>query len=401
MTLALVSFCNKTPQLASIYKGSIETINGTNHFPIYIQQDEKEPNKLSAYVVNGLDTARFTRVNFMGPRSILLSFEHYDSHILAEIQPDGSWKGNWKKRLSGGVYDPVEFSAEPVVSFERYPNHNPSSTSFEGEWQVEFTDPDGKTYPATGVFHHTQTAFYGTFLTETGDYRFLEGVATDSTFIISDFDGGHAFRFNAQLNQDGTLNGVFISRAKYKETFTAKRGDTILADAYLLTELTSPNAKMEFSFPDETGKLVSFSDEKFNNKPTLVYLFGSWCPNCADESKMLRELYEKKFKDTDLQIVGIAFEYSGEFESDAEMISIYRKRFNIPWTTIIAGNNDKVKAAQHLPFVKEIKSYPTSFFVGRDGAIQFVHTGFKGPGTGTYYLKEKQDYINHLNAIIN
>jgi len=395
--------CSKVPTLAPIYEGILHSDGGNNRFPIYVEQDLNNPSIFSAYVVNGLDTARFTRSNFLSPSTVLFSFEHYDSHILADIQADGSLKGTWKKRLSGGEYEPMEFSANPVSRFVRYPNpkHNPESSVFDGEWQVTFMEEDGSTYPATGVFHSAKNGFFGTFLTETGDYRFLEGSANDTSFIISDFDGGHAFRFNATLQKDGSLKGDFWSRKSYHETFTAIRGENKLADAYSLTELSEPNAKIDFSFPDLNGNIITNHAEQFKNKPMLVYLFGSWCPNCADEAKMLREVYAKSYKDTDLQIVGIAFEYTGDFAQDAEMVKLYRKRFQIPWTTLVGGSNDKLEASKLLPFVKEIKSFPSSFFVNREGIITAVHTGFKGPGTGAYHLEEKQHFIKNIDSILN
>lgn len=401
IAVLLFSFCSKTPQLAPLYEAELVTISGANRFPIYVSQDKIEPNRIQAYVVNGLDTARFTRVNFMGPNSILLSFEHYDSHILAEIQSDGSWIGTWKKRLTGGNYDPVEFTAKPTTSFTRYNLPKSTSALFEGEWQVLFTKEDGSAYPATGIFHHAENGFFGTFLTETGDYRFLEGAASDSNFILSDFDGGHAFRFSATLGQNNTIVGEFISRKSYRETFTAVRGQSQLKDAYSVTELTEPNASIEFAFPDVNGTLISHTDEQFKGKPLLVYLFGSWCPNCSDESNMLKELYETKYKNSDLAIIGIAFEYTGEFETDKEMVEIYRNRFSIPWITLIGGSSNKQSASEVLTFVKEIKAFPTSFFVDRTGKIKAIHTGFKGPGTGAYYLQEKQQFESNIESILN
>lgn len=403
LNLSLVLFfmmilaCSQEPVLKSTYDAVLYTDGGENHFPIYLS---KNGDEYSAKVINGLDTVKFTSVEVSGS-SIRLSFSHYDSHIEAQILPDQSWKGTWKKRLSGGVYEPMEFSAKPVEKFSRYPNHDPENHLFDGEWQVVFTDEDGVSYPATGIFSTDEKAFFGTFLTETGDYRFLEGAVSDSSFIISDFDGGHAFRFNAKLNSDGTLSGDFWSRKSYHESFVAKRGESQLKDAFALAELSSPNVKLDFSFPEVNGKIVSISDERFKNKPILLYLFGSWCPNCADEARMMKELYETKFKNTDIQIVGLAFEYTGDFKEDAEMVEKYKERFSIPWTLLVAGISDKQAASDVLPFVKKVSAFPSSFFADRNHTIKAAHVGFKGPGTGSYYIQEKNSFINHLNSILN
>lgn len=383
--------------MASLYEATLFSDGGGNRFPIHLTF---ENGAYKAYVINGLDTVYFTSVK-QTENQIILSFEHYDSHIEALIQADDSWNGTWKKRIAGGGYDSMKFVAKPVSEFVRYPNHQPQNTRFDGEWQVEFTKTDGSSYPATGIFSTDKSGFFGTFLTETGDYRFLEGSVTDSSFVISDFDGGHAFRFSANLQQDGSLKGDYWSRKTYHETFTAKRGGNKLKDAFSIAELTEPNAKLSFSFQDVNGKVVSITDEQFKNKPILLYLFGSWCPNCADEARMLKELYESTYKNTDVQFVGLAFEYSGNFEADAEMVKQYKARFDIPWTTLVAGTNDKQDASTKLPFIKQVSAFPTAFFADRNHTIKAVHVGFKGPGTGTYYIQEKNGFINQLNSILN
>ena len=50
----------------------------------------------------------------------------------------------------------------------------------------------------------------GTFLTETGDYRYLEGVVDGDSLKLSCFDGSHAFLFHAALDQD-SFRGRFWS----------------------------------------------------------------------------------------------------------------------------------------------------------------------------------------------
>ena len=39
--------------------------------------------------------------------------------------------------------------------------------------------------------------------------------------------------------------------------------------------------------------------------------------------------------------------------------------------------------------LNKISSFPTSIFIGKNGQIERVHTGFNGPGTGQYFLDYK------------
>ncbi len=389
---------NPATRLKTMYLATLNTDGGDNNFPIFIK---KNAESISAYVVNGTDTARFTSIQTISSDSIQFSFEHYDSHIYATVSEDGNLAGRWEKRLAGGVYEPVPFSAVAVDSIVRYANHA-NQPYLNGEWAVNFVKDDGTSYPATAIFSSTETGLMGTFLTETGDYRFLEGVLrTDSSFIVSDFDGGHAFRFSGKVFKDGSLKGDFYSRKSYHETFSGIKQKQNLQDPFKIAKLTSPDKPVSIQFPDVDGKMVSLDDELYQNKPVVLYLFGSWCPNCADLSKMLKNLYLTTYQNTELQILALAFEYTGEFSSDAEMVSRYKKRFDLPWQALVAGTSDKVAAAELLPFISEVTSFPTTFFLNKQHKIEAVHVGFRGPGTGVYHELEKQGFINQINALLN
>lgn len=389
---------NPVTRLKTMYLATLSTDGGDNNFPIFI---EKNLDTISAYVVNGTDTAKFTSINIIAPDSVQFSFEHYDSHIYAKVDENGNLNGRWEKRLAGGKYEPVVFSAKSTQINQRYEGHH-NQPLLDGEWAVNFVKDDGTTYPATAIFSSSETRLMGTFLTETGDYRFLEGVLrADSSFIISDFDGAHAFRFSGKVLNDGTLKGDFYSRKSYHETFSGVKQKQNLQDPFKIAKLTSPDKPISVKFPAVDGKMVSLDDEPYKDKPVVLYLFGSWCPNCADLSKMLKELYLTTYKNTDLQILALAFEYTGEFSSDAEMVSRYIKRFELPWQALVAGTADKKAASELLPFISEVTSFPTTFFLNKQHKVEAVHVGFRGPGTGVYYDLEKQGFINQINALLN
>lgn len=55
-------------------------------------------------------------------------------------------------------------------------------------------------------------------MTETGDYRYLEGVVNGNQLQLSTFDGAHAFLFTGTVT-DSTINGHFYSGNHWKEPF--------------------------------------------------------------------------------------------------------------------------------------------------------------------------------------
>lgn len=394
IAIIMISCTDDSPTLPGVYRGVLESDGGELAFPLHIQEQD---NAFKAFVINGADTTRFTSVQ-VNDDSIRLSFDHYDVHIRAKFNSDGSLTGLWDRRSSGDKRSRLPFHAEPGVTY-RYPPSEPGHHLFDGEWQATFTDDDG-TFPAHGIFvTEPGGRLHGTFRTETGDYRFLEGFYTDSSLTLSTFDGAHAFLFKARLQPEGTLKGDFWSRDTYHATWTAKKGTSTLRDPLQISASEAVNKKMEFQFPDPDGNPISADDSRFENKPMLVYLFGSWCPNCSDQARLVKDLYRENYRNTDLRVVGLAFEFSGDFNQDAEMVRKYKQRFDIPWTVLVAGTSNKKKAANTLPFVDNVVSFPTSFFVNRNHIIEAVHVGFNGPATGSTYFKEIQRFKNNLNAI--
>ncbi|MBL4686429.1 MAG: hypothetical protein JKY37_17675 [Nannocystaceae bacterium] len=55
-------------------------------------------------------------------------------------------------------------------------------------------------------------------MTDTGDYRYLDGRYEAGTLELSCFDGGHAFLFRARVDESGRLVGDFWSRGSYHAT---------------------------------------------------------------------------------------------------------------------------------------------------------------------------------------
>jgi len=44
-----------------------------------------------------------------------------------------------------------------------------------------------------------------------------------------------------------------------------------------------------------------------------------------------------------------------------------------------------------LPQGKNLNSWPTSFFIGRDGLVKQIHAGFSGPATGQAYVDLRKE----------
>jgi len=305
-------------------------------------------------------------------------------------------QGNWYKYNVSREYK-IPFTAIHG-SNKRFTTTSESSTNFSGRWKSFFIHGND-TSSAIGIFGQAGNKVAGTFLTETGDYRYLEGIADGNRLKLSTFDGAHAFLFEASLNDKNELNGFFRSGNAWEAKWLATRDEkTKLSDMKNLTYLKSGYENLVFNFPDENGDFVSLEDEAFQNKVVIVQIFGTWCPNCMDETRYLVEIYNK-YHVQGLEIIGLDFEPKPTLSYFKSRIGRFRKDLNVPYTLLLAGHSNKQKAAEALPMLNHVLSFPTTIIIDKKGEISEIHTGFSGPGTGdvyTNYTREMEQLITNL-----
>ena len=390
--------------IVGTWRAVLASPGGPLPFTLRIEEDE---GSLQAAALTAGEPEPFSSVSVTG-REVLLDMEWYDSAIRAQLSPDGSrMEGEWRKTVPAGL-SRLPFTAERNDQRRFLPVSDPDGgtagepRSFHGDWEVAFTDQDG-TEPARGEFRQTGAHVTGTFLTPTGDYRFLEGTVDGNLMRLSTFDGGHAFLFHARMLEDGTLQGDFWSRDTYHATWSAERIDStasVLPDAWALAGLTNDQGLFRFDFPDLDGQRLTLDDPRFDGKVVLVNIFGSWCPNCNDKAPLLAD-WHRRYRDRGLEIVGLAYEFTGEVERDREQVRRYAVRHGVEFPLLLAGLSDKKKAAETLPDLSAVIAFPTTVFIGRDGKARRVHTGFTGPGTGGHYdqlVTELESVIEELLA---
>lgn len=263
---------------------------------------------------------------------------------------------------------------------------------FEGKWEVLFSPENKDSSKAIGVFHHTEQTDYvtGTFLTETGDYRYLEGMRSGTKLYLSCFDGVHAYLFTAEYDQEKLINGKFYAGLSWQENWAGKRNpDFKLRDAEEISFVKNKDEKINFSFPDLDGKQISLNDKKFENKPIIVQIMGSWCPNCLDETIYFSSLYHR-YKNEGLEIVALAFEKTSDYEKSKKQLTRLKTRLNIEYTILVTQQTGKEKASEIVSSLNKITAFPTTIFLNKEHKVVRVHAGFSGPATGNEYEVYKQ-----------
>ncbi len=311
-----------------------------------------------------------------------------------------------EKEISGNF---IKESLDRIVPFkakfgkkDRFKVSSSAITNISGIWEVDFDVETENEYPAKGIFRQDGNDVEGTFRTKMGDYRYLEGIVTGDTLKLSTFDGAHAFLFIAKIS-DSTLQGNFYSGNHAVEKFVGKRNEAFeLPDADSLTFLKEGYDRFYFSFPDETGKTVALSDSRFDNKVVLVQIMGTWCPNCLDETKFYIDFLDKN-PDLNVEFVALAFEYAKTEEKAWEGIKRLKNKLGVDYPILLAqyGSSDKQKANEKLPMLNHVLSYPTTIYIGKEGNVEKIHTGFNGPATGEKheaFKKEFKETIRKLNV---
>lgn len=394
LTLFSVFSCdkNETEFLTfGTYRGELK-VNDTLQLPFLFKVNDA--NTIEVY--NADEVITVDEVTYKND-SVYIKLPVFEGVLIAKIK-DETLNGHFVVKEKGRQQAfAAKKNKDRFNISSRVAKHNIS-----GNWETVFS-PNSETdsYVAKGVFKQQDNKVTGTFLTTTGDYRFLEGVVNGNQLKLSTFDGAHAFLFTGTVT-DSTINGQFYSGNHWVEPFTAKRNDNYtLASANDLTYLKEGYDTLAFTFPDADGNLVSLTDNRFKNKVVVVQIMGTWCPNCLDESKYYTKYYNNN-KDKDIAFVALAFEYAKTETKAFSFIKRLKDRLNITYPILLAqtGTTSKSKANQKLPMLNQVLSYPTSIFIDKKGKVRKIHTGFNGPATGEKFTAFKNEFNTFMDLLL-
>lgn len=355
---------------------------------------------LSIDIINAEEKIAVTEIMVSGD-SINFKMPVFDSEFRTALKNDtlrGLWINNSKKEKNKIAFEAYYNDKRRFVTVKK------PEVDFTGRYEVTFNPKTADEYKSVGIFKQTGNKITGTFLTETGDYRYLEGAVQNNDMSLSCFDGAHAFLFFASSkNKKGkadSISGKVFYGISGTEDWTAVRNDKFkLKDPEGITTLKSENEKVTFSFPNLEKQTVSLADPKFENKVVVIQVMGSWCPNCMDESAYLAKVY-KQYKSKGLEIVALAYERSDDFEKNKKNISRLKTKYGIEYEMLITGLTGKAKASESLPFLNSIAAFPTTIILDRKYNVKSIYTGFNGPATGKEYELYKKKTESLLTELL-
>ena len=315
--------------------------------------------------------------------ALTLSFDEYGTKVEATLK-DGRLEGQYSRGTRGAPYpfQAKRFAPAPVGDAPIPP--------IAGLWNIQVGKSSKGEAAWQLIVRQSGAEASAAILRVDGDTGTLTGTYRDGKFVLSHFSGARPLRLELTPASDGTLSVV----QNNDNPFTAVRADQARAkglpqpsDPSRFTSVKDPTEPFRFSFPDLNGRVVSNTDEKFRGKVVIVSISGSWCPNCQDEAPFLGELY-KKYRSRGLEIVSLSFEEEAQLKNPVRLRA-FMKRYGIEYTVLIPGEPKEL--ADRVPQGVNLSSFPTTFFIGRDGRVRAVHAGFPGKASGEFHTQAKEE----------
>ncbi|MEZ4323286.1 MAG: TlpA disulfide reductase family protein [Myxococcota bacterium] len=207
---------------------------------------------------------------------------------------------------------------------------------------------------------------YASVSAPTGDWGPLEGGWTPEGLELSGFDGSHAFLVKLAPDDAGRMVGTVWSRDADGKP---------LVETEEQADLDGWN-DLDLASVDFTGlslpRIGGATEPLPTDRPRIVHLTGSWCPNCNDAAPVIEAL-ARDFPE--VVVLGLSWEAGAPPGKADRQIQRFNDRHGVSHAMY------RLDAAP--PFLDPVPAWPTTLFVRADGTVQAAHVGFLGPSTGT------------------
>ena len=323
-----------------------------------------------------------------GDERILLALTANGNHRVPVF--NGSWSGTWVGEVWEGVWtDSLRPNNYQVpVRLELLADTQPTS----GMRDTTYWD----TSEGLLVMEQADDSAWATISTPTGDYRHLAGTLVGNQLVLNTFDGSHLFRFNATLREDSLVEGQFLSGTHYRTEFEGvKRASQ--AHTWTSGRQNVVADRLLFFGTNPTGQAEVWNKERLRRDGKtgiVVDIMGTWCPNCMDEARLMVSLADSF---PDVQFLTLGYERSTDSTALVRLTQ-FQREIGMTWPVLLGGRASKTAAAESIPALDSIHSFPTTVFWPVDGE-PVVHKGFNGPATGEGYARETAFFRSQLARI--
>lgn len=335
--------------------------------------------------------------------SVFIQMPFFDSYFKAKINQDGSLQGTWTKNY-GNRLAVMPFYARPGDS-ARLTAYAKPYRNVSGSWAAYFPGEMKDTSKAIGLFDQNGDQLTGTFMTPSGDYRYLQGVVSGDTMKLTGFDGCHALLFTAIIDSTDHLSRgkLYSINSPVAPWYAEKKVFDSLPSAYAVSNIKPGTVKLRFRLKDMlTNKEVSIADSAFLGKVVVIQILGSWCPNCLDETKFFTQYYKENHQ-RGVDFIGVDFERTADFGKSKEAMQSFFDHFDISYPVLFSGvaASDPDLTQKVFPDLPvKINAFPTTIFVDKQGYVRKIHSGINGPATGKYYDQFKEEFKDIVNGLL-
>lgn len=359
--------------------------------PFNVEIDPDNSSGGTATIINGEE--RIEAKNFsIREDSVFIELPVFASELRGRIESPEFISGTWINKAK--KHYRIPFVAEANKPYRFSPT--PISEKLPGKYRVVFDPNTDDAWNAILLLNEDSSRYRATFLTETGDYRYLIGNRINETIYLSTFDGSHAFLFTAKIAGDSLINGTFTSASHHETPWKGVADKNFeLRDPEKLTSLKPGFDKIDFRLPNQNGDTVSWDDLNLDGKVVVIDIMGSWCPNCMDANRALKKL-SAPYSEDELIVMPIAYEISPDFDQAKKRITKMQTDLGMETHFLFGGVAKKENTASDFPMLNQIMSYPTIIFIGKNGKVRDIYTGFYGPGTGHYY----DEFIQNTKTLL-
>jgi thiol-disulfide isomerase/thioredoxin len=354
-------------------------------------------------IINGSERIRLDSIQYGRDRSAArdtfnIHFPEFQTYLHAAVRGN-VMQGEWILPARGNLRIP--FYAHAGRDYRFTPLAEKPLTDLSGEWATMLNIGSEHPEKAIGEFKQKGNRLEGTFRTETGDYRFLEGTVQGRKFWLSCFDGSHAFLFAGSIKGD-SLNGSFRSRNNAPTLWAARRDPNFrLGAADTLTRLKAGAGDIRFATTNSAGQTLQYPGPAFDGKVKIFTIMGTWCPNCRDEQNFLRDyLRENPVQAEKIAVVSFAFERNKTIEQANAQLEVYKQKMGIPFDMVYSGPADKAEAGKVFPMLNRVLAFPTMIMIDKNDKVHHIHTGFDGPATSKYPAF-KQEFSAMMTELTN
>jgi thiol-disulfide isomerase/thioredoxin len=389
------AFAQDAKSLDGRWDATLTTKTGAVPFRLDISGSGSD---LKGTFYNGWDPFETTTSARFEDGTLMLNLDHYLTKITASVKGD-ELEGQViaQSRSEGAAYG---FHATRFVA----PAASADAPQISGSWEIPLDKPNAKGEKTQRLIVLQRGAeVSASILRVDGDTGALNGTYKDGKWILSHFDGSRPAVMELALNKDGALEikqegGRAGSKLiAYRTEAARSKGIAEPEDFTTHTTMRDANEVLAWKFPDVNGKVLSNDDPQFKDKVMLAIVTGTWCPNCHDEAQYLVQLYAK-YHDKGLEIVALDFE-EPEQQDELARVHAFIKQYQVPYTYVIAGA--PAEMWEKVPQVVNLNTWPATLFVGRDGKVKHIHTGFASPASGVFNEQLQQEFTAEIEQLLS